>query len=220
MTLFYTVAKAIVAPVVRLIWAPRVTGLENIPRDGGFIVASNHLANVDSFLIPVVLPRALRFVSKDDFWKRTGLTGRIQRWFFNTVGAVPLDRQALSSGKGALDTALVILRDGDGFGIYPEGSRSKDGLLHAGKPGAAWLALESGCPVGPIGLTGTPRLFERKGLPPRGVVTVRVGTPIHVDDIDPSLPTGARRRLLTERIMTSIQELSGQERAPGPAARS
>ena len=68
MTRFYDRAKVIVAPLMRAVWRPRVVGMENVPRSGGFIVASNHLANVDSFLIPIVFPRPVRFVSKDDFW--------------------------------------------------------------------------------------------------------------------------------------------------------
>lgn len=223
MTTFYTVAKSIVAPVVRAAWAPRVTGLENIPRSGGFILASNHLANVDSFLIPVVIPRGIRFVSKDDFWKRKGPTGLIMRLFFDGIGTVPLDRAALSSGKHALQAALGILRDGDGFAIYPEGARSKDGLLRPGKPGAAWLALESGCPVIPVGLIGTPLLFGKGrrlplGLSARGKIEVHVGEPLRADDLDPALSTGARRRELTRVLMERIQGLTGQELAPPRAA--
>src|SRR5690625_6092558 len=83
-----------------------------------------------------------------------GLRGHILRCFFDAVGSVPVDRDALSSGKGALQAGLEILRQGSGFAIYPEGTRSKDGLLHPGKQGAAWLAVESGCPVIPVGLKG------------------------------------------------------------------
>src|SRR5690625_6788104 len=104
-----------------------------------------------------------------------GLRGHILRWFFDAVGSVPVDRDALSSGKGALQAGLEILRQGSGFAIYPEGTRSKDGLLHPGKQGAAWLAVESGCPVIPVGLKGTQHLLTRRGLRERGIVTVRVG---------------------------------------------
>lgn len=214
-TAFYMAARSIVRLPVRLFWKPRVRGLENIPEDGAFLVASNHLANVDSFLIPVVLPRQVSFVSKDDFWHKPGPIGRIQKFFFEQVGAVPVDREALSSGKGALQAGLEILRSGKGFAIYPEGTRSKDGLLHPGKQGAAWLALESGAPVIPVGVTGTPQLFA-KGARKRGVVTVDVGAPIELDDIDPSLSKGARRRLMTARIMDEIQALSGQRRSDVP----
>ena len=209
---FYFGARRISRPLVELLWNPRVTGLENIPREGGFVIASNHLANIDSFVLPVVLPRQIRFVAKDTLWAQKGLRGRILRWFFDAVEAVPVDREALSSGKGALQAGLTILREGDGFAIYPEGTRSKDGLLHPGKQGAAWLAVESGCPVIPVGLKGTQHMFTRL-LPHRGSVTVRVGTPIEVEDIDPDASKGVRRRLLNARIMDEIQKLSGQRRA-------
>lgn len=217
MSLFYNSAKAVVAPAIRLLWRPRISGVENVPRTGGFLIVSNHLANVDSFLIPLALPRPVRYVSKDDFWKKPGLKGRIIRWFFTAVDAVPLDREALSSGRGALDAGLTILREGDGFGIYPEGHRSKDGLLHEGRPGAAWLALESGCPIVPVGLKGTELLFRDGWWPKPGLVTIRIGTPFTVDDIAPEQPKGARRRAVTTRIMDEIQALSGQARAEAPA---
>ncbi|MFC7375167.1 MULTISPECIES: lysophospholipid acyltransferase family protein [unclassified Brachybacterium] len=214
---FYFGARTVVRPLVRLAWNPRVTGMENVPREGGFIIASNHLANIDSFVIPVVFPRQVRFVAKDTLWAHQGIKGSVLRWFFDAVGAVPVDREALSSGKGALQAALEILREGSGFGIYPEGARSKDGLLHPGKQGAAWLALESGCPVIPVGLKGTQHLFTT-AIPERGTVSVRVGEPLDIADVDPSLSKGVRRRVMNARIMDEIQKLSGQRRSPEPTS--
>ena len=97
-TLFYTVARRAAVPLLHGIWRPRVTGVENVPREGGFIVASNHLAYIDSAIIPIAIPRPVHFVAKDDLWKQTGPLGRMLTWFFEQVGAVPVDRQALSSG--------------------------------------------------------------------------------------------------------------------------
>ncbi|MGO1257903.1 MAG: lysophospholipid acyltransferase family protein [Brachybacterium sp.] len=209
---FYFGARNISRPFVKLFWNPRVSGIENVPREGGFVIASNHLANIDSFVLPVALPRQIRFVAKDTLWTQKGIRGRVLRWFFEAVEAVPVDREALSSGKGALQAGLTILRDGDGVAIYPEGTRSRDGLLHPGKQGAAWLAVESGCPVIPVGLKGTQHMFSRL-LPHRGAITVRIGTPIHLEDIDPTASKGVRRRILNARIMDEIQKLSGQRRA-------
>lgn len=209
---FYMGVRTFVRPFVSLIWKPRVVGLENVPREGGFILASNHLSNIDSFVLPVAVPRQIRFVAKQSLWTQKGPRGRLLRWFFTAVDAVPVDREALASGKGALQAAQEILRDGAGFGIYPEGSRSKDGLLHTGKQGAAWLALESGRPVLPVGLKGTPELMKKK-LPERGAVTVRIGAPIDFSDIDPAASKGVKRRLMTARIMDEIQQLSGQQRS-------
>lgn len=216
---FYFGVRTAVRPFVKLIWNPRVSGLENVPRTGGFLIASNHLSNIDSFVIPVAFPRQIRFVAKESLWTQKGLKGRILRWFFTAVDAVPVDREALSSGKGALQSAQVILREGAGFGIYPEGSRSKDGMLHPGKQGAAWLALESGCPIIPVGLKGTQELMKKK-LPERGAVTVRIGAPIDFSDIDAAASKGLKRRLMTARIMDEIQQLSGQQRSEVPTSSS
>lgn len=211
---FYTTVRAFVRPIIRLIWRPRVTGIENFPETGGVIVASNHLANVDSFIIPVIAPRQVRFPSKDDYWKNPGLKGRIQKWFMTTVGTVPVDRGDPSSGQGALKVAAEVLRDGDVFGIYPEGHRSKDGRLHKGRPGAAWLAMESGCPVIPLGLRGTDKIFTQgRKLPTRHRVELHFGQPVDFSGIDTDAPTSRQRREMTALIMDRIQELSGQLRA-------
>jgi 1-acyl-sn-glycerol-3-phosphate acyltransferase len=215
---FYVGARAATRPLVRALWNPRVSGLENVPREGGFVVASNHLANIDSYLIPAFLPRPLRFVAKESLWTQKGPRGAALRWFFDAVGAIPVDREALASGKGALQAGLEVLRGGGGVAGYPEGHRSKDGLLHPGKQGAAWLALESGCPVLPVGVKGTQHMFSSL-LPRRGEMTIRVGTPIQLEEIDPTSSKGVRRRLLTARIMDEIQALSGQRRADRPSAR-
>ena len=69
------------------------------------MIASNHLANIDSFVLPVALPRQIRFVAKETLWTQKGTRGRILRWFFEAVEAVPVDREALASGKGALQAA-------------------------------------------------------------------------------------------------------------------
>lgn len=211
---FYRLAHRIASPATMLYLRPRVTGLENVPAEGAFLIASNHLALLDSYMIPVVCPRGMRFIAKDDYWHRTGPIGWVQRSFFEAIGTVPVDRDTLASKQGALKAALEILRDGDGFAIYPEGTRSRDGRLYEGRQGAAWLAMEADCPVIPVGLKGTDTVLRRgRLLPERRTLTLRFGAPIHPRDIDPSLPTGVRRRMLTSRIMDAIGELSGQERA-------
>jgi 1-acyl-sn-glycerol-3-phosphate acyltransferase len=216
---YYGLFRGIVRPAVRVLWRPRVSGLENLPSEGGFLLASNHLANVDSFVIPVVAHRPIRFISKDTFWTNPGIKGWIQKTFMNMIGTVPVDRDTLASGQGALEVAARVIREGDGFGIYPEGTRSKDGLLHKGHQGVAWLALETGCPVIPLGLRGTPDLFPKGKLPPlfRRVVSLDFGKPIDFSDIPADQPAGRRRRAMTERVMQEIQALSGQERTDTPS---
>lgn len=215
-SLFYRAVHRTIGPLVKAIWRPRVSGLENLPATGAFIVASNHLALVDSFVIPVVTPRQVRFLARADLWEKPGLFGWAARTFFTTIGTVPVERGTLRSAQGALEVALQVLREGDGFGIYPEGTRTKDGRLHKGRTGVAWLAEESGAPVIPAGLIGTDKLFRPgRKLPSLVPLTVKFGAPIDFSDLDPSLSAGRRRQAMTARIMDAIAELSGQERAPG-----
>ena len=216
--MFYPVARALVQPMIRLWWRPRVTGLHNIPRQGPAIIAANHLANVDSFLVPAVVPRQVRYIIKADFWHKRTPTARIQQWFFDTIGSIPVERGDARSATGSLEQALTVLNDGGLFGIYPEGTRSKDGKLGRARTGVAWLEEKSGAPVIPVGVVGTDKLFAPGRIWPRpraAKLEIHIGAPVDFSGVDRSLPESQRRRLVTDTVMDAIQELSGQERAQG-----
>lgn len=211
---FYTVVHRLVAPLAMAVWRPRVTGLEHLPRTGPFLVASNHLALIDSFVIPVVTPRQVRFIARADLWQRGGPIGWVMRQFFTVIGTVPVERGELRSAQDSLDIALGVLRAGDGFGIYPEGTRSRDGRLYKGRTGVAWLAQQSGAPVIPVGLSGTDGIFvPGHRVPRRPPLRIAFGPPVDFSDVDPTATEGVRRREMTARIMDAIAGLSGQERA-------
>lgn len=213
--MFYTFARTQVQPIVRLWWRPTITGLDNIPRTGPAIIAGNHLANVDSFLVPAVAPRKVRYIIKADFWHKKGLKARVQQMFFEAIGSIPVERGTLRAAQGSLDAALSVLNDGGVFGIYPEGTRSRDGKLGRAHTGIAWLVEKSDAPVIPVGLKGTNRLFapgKKLPQPRKANVQIAFGAPIDFSDIDPALPQNQRRKLMTEKVMAAIQELSGQER--------
>ena len=213
--MFYKTAHRLVAPIIKAWWRPKVTGLENVPETGPVIIAANHRANVDSFLVPVVFNRKVRYIIKADFWHKTGLTARIKQRFFEAVGSIPVERGTLKSAHGSLEKARQVLQEGGLFAIYPEGTRSKTGKLGRGRTGIAWLEEKTSAPIIPVGLVGTEKLFvPGKTLPrPRGAkLEVRIGTPIDLSDIDRSLPENRRRRAITDRVMEEIQKLSGQER--------
>lgn len=210
---FYSTVRRVARPLALAYWRPRITGLEHLPETGAFLVASNHLALIDSFVIPLVAPRQVRFIARADLWQRRGLVGWLMRQFFTVIGTVPVERGTVRSAQDSLDIALQVLRAGDGFGIYPEGTRSRDGRLYKGRTGAAWLAQESGAPVIPVGLRGTDRIFVKgKRLPRRPRLSIAVGPPVDFSGIDPTLSQGVRRREMTRLIMDAIAGLSGQER--------
>ena len=213
-TAFYTVMHSVVPPLARAVWRPTVRGLENVPKTGPVILASNHLSFVDSVVIPCVVPRKVVFLAKSDYFEGTGVKGTLQRGWFAGLGMLPVDRDDSKAALASLDTALGVLAEGEAFGIYPEGTRSRDGRLYRGRTGVAHLALTAGCPVVPVGLHGTENIQPVGSTLPRlAKVTVTFGEPIHVAGRYDGVPAGRARREVTDEIMTAIQELSGQEPA-------
>jgi 1-acyl-sn-glycerol-3-phosphate acyltransferase len=212
--MMYGLLHRVVPPVAKVVWRPTVVGLENVPATGGVILASNHLSFADSVVIPVVVPRTVVFLAKSDYFTGPGVKGALTRAWFEGLGMLPVDRDDTKAAIASLDTALAVLARGDAFGIYPEGTRSRDGRLYRGRTGVAHLALTAGVPVVPVGLVGTQDLQPvGSNLPRLARVTVRFGTPISpVGEYD-DVPVGRARRELTDRVMAAIGELSGQEPA-------
>ena len=210
----YDVLHRVVPPLAKAVWRPTVIGLENVPATGPVILASNHLSFADSVVIPVVVPRKVVFLAKSDYFTGTGVRGAISRGWFTGLGMLPVDRDDSKAALASLDTALEVLGRGEAFGIYPEGTRSRDGRLYRGRTGVAHLALTAGVPVVPVGLTGTERLQPVGARLPRIVpITVRFGEPIEVAGRYDGLPPGRARREVTDEIMAAVQALSGQEPA-------
>jgi 1-acyl-sn-glycerol-3-phosphate acyltransferase len=206
--MLYALARRTVAPLARLVYRPVVEGAHHVPRKGPIILASNHLSFIDSVVIAVVAPRPVYFLTKAEYFDRLRT-----RWFFSAVGSVPVRRGAQLEARAALDAACEVLLAERAFGIYPEGTRSLDGRLYRGRTGVAWLALTTGSPVVPVSLRGTNHLQPvGRRLPRVRPVTVRFGAPLEFTGCGG--PESARaRRLVTDRIMDAVGELSGQERA-------
>ena len=210
--MLYELLHPIVTPLATLIWRPEVVGTENVPPTGPVILASNHLSFVDSVVIPLTSPRQVAFLAKSDYFTGTGIKGWISRQWFTGVGSIPVDRDAPGAAQQSLDLALEHLRAGGAFGIYPEGTRSRDGRLYQGKPGVAWLALQAQCPIVPVALTGTRDVqpVDAK-LPRRAKVRVEFGTPIQVAGRFDGVAPAKARRQITDEVMAAILEMSGQE---------
>jgi 1-acyl-sn-glycerol-3-phosphate acyltransferase len=207
----YQALHTVVPPVAKVVWRPDVQGLDNVPARGPVILASNHVSFVDSVVIPIVVPRKVVFLAKSDYFTGTGVKGALSKAWFDGLGMLPVDRDDSAAAMGSLVTALEVLGRGEAFGIYPEGTRSRDGRLYRGRTGVAHLALTSGAPVVPVGLTGTERIQPIGSTLPRlAKVTVAFGPPITVADEYDGVALGKARRDLTDRIMSAIGELSGQ----------
>jgi 1-acyl-sn-glycerol-3-phosphate acyltransferase len=114
-----------------------------------------------------------------------------------------------------LDAALALLRSGELFGIYPEGTRSPDGRLYRGRTGVAWLALNSGLPVIPVAMLGTDRILPPGHVVPRlHRVIIRIGEPLTFEAYERETAPGQARRGITDEVVRAIQKLSGQEYVP------
>lgn len=207
-------SRAIVGPLTRLIYRPIIEGRHNVPKSGAVIFASNHLSFIDSVVIPVAAPRPVRFLAKSSYFEGTGVKGWASRMFFTAVGASPIRRGAGQAALDALDQHQKMLEQGFAVALYPEGTRSLDGRLYRGRTGVAYLALQTGAPVVPVGLIGTNEAMPVGASMPKRKprVHVRFGKALDVSSYGPA-SSGKARRLATDAIMAAIHELSGQELA-------
>ncbi len=219
---FYWVVKAIIGPLLRLVFRPWADGTENVPREGPAILASNHLSFSDHFFAPLPLPRKVVFLAKSEYFTGRGLKGLVSRAFFRGVGQIPVDRSGGQASERALRTGLRVLAHGQLLGIYPEGTRTPDGRLYRGKTGVARLALEARVPVIPTAMVGTfefqppgkiaPRLWVRPG--------VRFGKPLDFSRYYGLHEDRIVLRAITDEIMYELMKLAGQEYVDEYAQRS
>ncbi|GHH52786.1 lysophospholipid acyltransferase family protein [Lentzea cavernae] len=211
--LYWIMKHVLLGPILRLFFQPKIIeGAENIPKEGGAILASNHLAVSDSFFLPLMLSRRMTFPAKIEYFTGTGIKGKLQKWFFTGVGQVPIDRSSASAAQGALDTGVRIVREGKLLGIYPEGTRSPDARLYKGKVGVAWIALESGAPVIPVAMFGTDKanpIGSRMWKP--HPIRIKIGKPLDFSRYEGLSGDRFVLRSITDEIMYALMELSGQE---------
>lgn len=209
--MLYEVVHAVLPPIAKLYWRPRIEGIEHIPSTGPVIVASNHRSFADSMVIPFFVKRKVVFLAKEDYFTGTGVKGALIRGWFEGIGMVPVDRDDTKAALASLDIALEVLGRGDAFGIYPEGTRSRDGRIYRGRTGVAHLALTSGAPVVPVAVIGTENIQPvGTRLPRRAEVTLRFGEPLRFEGRYDGVPAGRARREVTDIVMAEIQKLSGQ----------
>lgn len=211
--LVYPLMKYVVmGPAMRVAFLPRVSGVRHVPRTGPVIIAANHLAFLDSFAVPLILPRRVHFLGKHEYFTGAGMKGRATATFFRGVGAIAVDRSGGRAALDALDAAAAVLARGGVFAIHPEGTRSPDGRLYRGRTGVARLAMRTGAPVVPVGITGTDRVQPRgRAVPRPGRIGLRIGPPMDFRGRDEGVPRGKAARQVTDEIMEAIQALSGQE---------
>jgi len=204
----YDPAMKVLGPIFRFGWRINVHGLEHVPTEGGAIICPNHTSVLDSFFLPVALPRRITYVGKAEYmddWKT--------RRLFPALGMIPIDRSGGNASESALNTAQRLIEDGELFGIYPEGTRSRSGKLYRGHTGPARLAVRTGAPIIPVGIRGAREIMPPEAKVPKFFKSLDVsfGRPV-----DPARYQGRAAdhlvyRQIIDEVMYEIRELSGQE---------
>jgi len=183
-------------------------GFDQIPKSGPAILCANHISFLDSVFLLTHSPRNMSVVGKSEYmdsWKT--------RWLFTKIGMIPLDRSGGDSATSAMVAVEAVLARGELFGIFPEGTRSRDGKLYKGRTGAARLALKVGCPIFPVGITGTSEIMAPDTVLPKfgKSCTIEIGQPIDTREYMLRIDDPAVLRELTDEVMKKIQALTKQE---------
>ncbi len=199
--------RMVAKPLVTRLWTINRIGYDELPAEGPAILCPNHISFLDSAFLMLTLPRNISFVGKAEYldsWKT--------KYLFPAMGMIPIDRSGGSKSKAALDAAEAVLRRGEFFGIFPEGTRSRDGTLYKGRTGAARLAIKLGCPIYPVGITGTDEIQPVDAKLPRlrRECTIRIGRPVRPERHAARGPEHVAWRSMTDEVMYEIREMTGQ----------
>jgi 1-acyl-sn-glycerol-3-phosphate acyltransferase len=183
-------------------------GAENFPDDGGFVIALNHLSHLDPITAALFVydhGRIPRYLAKSGLFNN-----KVLGFYLRSAGQIPVHRES-AGAIGAYDAAVAAVRRGECVIIYPEATITRDPDLWPmrGKSGAARIALETGCPVVPVGQWGAqeilPPYTKKPHLFPRKKITARVGPPVDLSDLAAVEPrTSAVINEATDRIMAAI----------------
>ena len=205
----YGILRAFLTPFLMILFRPKVKGLRHVPASGPLIIASNHLSFSDSIFMPLVVPRKVTFLAKSEYFTSPGPKGLLKKLTFIALGQVPVDRSGGRRSEAALITGLKVLAEGKCLGINPEGTRSPDGRLYKGRTGIARLAIESGAPIIPVAMFNTEKIQPTGTVVPK-VMRVKMifGEPMYFEGDSTDLQY---LRDVTDQIMSTIQEMSGQE---------
>jgi 1-acyl-sn-glycerol-3-phosphate acyltransferase len=203
----YELVRVMTAPARRGLVRLSVDGEHHLPDDGPAIVVANHLSFFDSVLLMFSLPRPVAFIGKAEYTDNP-----VTKWLFCGAGMIPVRRQDPGALAHVFDEVAEVLEQGAVIGVFPEGTRSRDGMLHRGHVGAAHLALTTGAPIVPAGIVGTDRVLPTGAaiVRPFRQVTITLGEPIDTRQLGYRRSTNRARREVTDRFMAEIARLCAE----------
>ncbi len=213
--MFYWFMKNLVAgPLIKTVFRPWVVGLENIPKTGGVILASNHLSFIDSVFLPLLIDRRIYFLAKSDYFTGKGFKNWAVKHFLLGTGMLPIDRSGGKASEASLNTGLAVLQQGKVLGIYPEGTRSPDGKMYRGRTGVARMILEGHVPVVPVAMVDTEKVMPiGSTIPKVRRIGVVFGEPLDFSRFQGMESDRFILRSITDEIMYELSRISGQEYA-------
>lgn len=199
--------RTVLRPLAKRAWNIETVGYERLPAVGPAILCPNHISFLDSAVLMLTMPRNISFVGKAEYmddWKT--------KYVFPAMGMIPIDRSGGSKSQAALDTAAEVLRCGELFGIYPEGTRSRDGDLYKARTGAARLAMSIGCPIFPVGITGTDVIQPiGSNMPKLGKsCRIQIGRPVRPERYAGRGAEHLSWRSMMDEVMFEIRDMTGQ----------
>jgi 1-acyl-sn-glycerol-3-phosphate acyltransferase len=208
----YRATELVGYPVLRGWFRPQVTGRDLVPREGAAIMAANHLSAADQVVTPICARRQVLYFAKAEYFTMPGFRNQLRAKLFRELGHIPVQRDDARAAAATISIGAELLADGRVLGIFPEGTRSRDGRLHKFRTGVARLALRSGAPVVPVGLVGTDDML-RPGTHRwrRAHVEVHFGAPLDFSGRAEDERSIQALREVTEIIRQAVQRQSGQE---------
>lgn len=167
--MIYTLARWIFVPFFKILFRARILGIEHVPKNGPVILAANHLSNWDPPFLACFLPREVSYMAKLELFENPVFAAAIR-----SCHAFPVKRGA--ADRGAIKTAVQVLKENGVLGVFPEGTRSHTGEMQKAEAGVALIASMTKAPVVPAAIIGTNGIFSEGSLFPR--LTVAYGEPM------------------------------------------
>jgi len=198
---FYRFVRAIINLLCRVFWRVRVTGRENIPLSGAFVLAPVHRSNIDTMLACTVTPRRMRYMGKDSLWKNS-VTG----WLFSALGGFPVTRG--TADREALRRCVYVLQSGQPLVMFPEGERKSGAVVEKLFDGAVYVAIKANVPIIPVGIGGSELAMQKGSKMIRPVrCAMVIGKPIYVDANDGARTARSSVKTISEELQLSLQNL-------------
>ena len=186
------IGKIVFIPFFHIFHRLKVKGKENIPKTGGAIVCANHVSNFDPIVVAICIKRNVHFMAKAELFKN-----KFVSYILIKLNAFPIKRG--SADITAIKNSFKLIKNGEILGIFPEGTRSKNGKPGPAEPGTATIAIKTKAPIIPIKITGSYKAFKS--------VKVVIGKPIELTDYYDRKLTSDEINKASQQIMAEIDKL-------------